>query len=231
MMSARTSFLVWWGLPILCAGFGALVANYVGMDTNVGPGGLGQGPLLLIGGYFAAVGLLAVIFRARQSQVLFDDRARFDKPVEAAMVALCAPVLVAGLWVFTTGFLADFGPSQTVRGRLQAVDEIGAFGRSYAIDLDNAAYPLLLQCRLQRNCGSPTPLLRLKAGSPVEAEVLNKRMLGLKVAGQELVSPVRQRTIRLAFGGGLLAALLLYTAAFVLVSTRLLLGHDGEADR
>ena len=32
MMSARTSFLVWWGLPILCAGLGALLANYANLD-------------------------------------------------------------------------------------------------------------------------------------------------------------------------------------------------------
>ncbi len=229
MMSARTSFLVWWGLPILCAGFGALVANYVGMDGDFSANAPKLGPLLLVGGYFAVVGLLAVIFRARQSQASFEERARFEKPIEAAMVAMCVPVLIAGLWVFTTGFLADFGPTQTVRGRLQSVDEIGAFGRSYAIDLDKTAYPLLLQCRLQRNCGSPTPILRLKPGTPIEAQLLDGRVLGLKVAGQDFVSPLRQRAIRLVLGGGLLAALLLYTAAFSLVSMRLLFGEADSA--
>ena len=36
MMSARTSFLVWWGLPILCAGLGAFLANYLDMTGGGG---------------------------------------------------------------------------------------------------------------------------------------------------------------------------------------------------
>ena len=63
MMSARTSFLVWWGLPILCAGMGAGAAAFMGQGGTFGvrPGQIG--PLMLLGGYLAAVGLLAVIFR------------------------------------------------------------------------------------------------------------------------------------------------------------------------
>jgi hypothetical protein len=226
MMSARTSFLVWWGLPILCAGLGALAANYSSMD---GAGGIGRTALLLVLGYFAVVGFLAVIFRVRQSQVLFDERARFDKPVEAAMVAMCVPVLAAGVWFFASGFIADLGPGRTFSGRLQSVDAVGAFGRTYAIDLDATGYPLILQCRLQRNCGSPTPLLQLKPGIPIEAELLNGRVLGLKAAGQQIVSPGRQRVGRLLFGGGLLALLVIYSAAFTVVSVRLLFG-DPEQD-
>jgi len=224
MMSARTSFLVWWGLPILCAGLGALAANYSSMDG--GAAGIGRTGLLLILGYFALVGFLAVIFRVRQSQVLFDERARFDKPVEAAMVAMCVPVLAAGIWFFANGFIADLGPGRTFGGRLQSVDEVGAFGRTYAIDLDATGYPLILQCRFQRNCGSPTPLLQLKPGTPIEAQLLNGRVLGLKASGEELVSPSRQRAGRLLLGGGLLALLVLYAAAFTAVAIRLLFSDD-----
>lgn len=226
MMSARTSFLVWWGLPILCAGLGALAANYSGMDG--GAGGLGRTALLLILGYFALIGFLAVIFRVRQSQVLFDERERFDKPVEAAMVAMCVPVLAAGVWFFANGFIADLGSGRTFSGKLQSVDEVGAFGRTYAIDLDATGYPLILQCRLQRNCGSPTPLLQLKPGTPIEAELLNGRVLGLKAGGKQIVSPGTQRAGRLLFGGGLLALLVIYSAAFTLVSARLLFGDPDE---
>ena len=152
MMSARTSFLVWWGLPILCAGMGAGVAAFMGQGGTFGvrPGQIG--PLMLLGGYLVAVGLLAVIFRVRQSQAAFDDRDRFDKPVEAALVALCAPILALGIWVFANGFLGDFGPIRTVSGKLASIDQIGAFGRSYGIALDRSPRPLILECRLRRNC-------------------------------------------------------------------------------
>lgn len=223
MMSARTSFLVWWGLPILCAGLGAFLANYADMG-----GGIGRTGLLLILGYFAVVGALAIIFRVRQSQVLFDDRARFDKPVEAAMVAMCVPILVAGIWFLGNSFLADLGPTRTFEGRLQTVDEVGAFGRTYAIDLDETGYPLILQCRLQRNCGSPVPLLQLKPGTLIQAELLAGQVIGLKVAGQQYVNPGRQRTMRLIFGGGLLALLVLYTGAFTAVAIRLLFGDQDD---
>ncbi len=221
MMSARTSFLVWWGLPILCAGLGVLLASYANLD---GGGGVGRTTLLLVLGYFAAVGALAVIFRVRQSQVLFDDRARFDKPVEAAMVAMCVPVLIAGIWFLANSFLADLGPTRSLDGRLQSVDAVGAFGRTYAIDLDETGYPLILQCRMQRNCGSPAPLLQLKPGTPIQAELLDGQVIGLKVAGRQYVDPARQRTVRLLTGGGLLALLALYSVAFTAVSIRLLFG-------
>ncbi|MDO9432378.1 MAG: hypothetical protein Q7T84_13850 [Phenylobacterium sp.] len=226
-MSARTSFLVWWGLPILCAGLGALLANYANLD---GGGGIGRTALLLVVGYFAAVGFLAVIFRVRQSQVLFDERDRFDKPVEAAMVAMCVPILAAGIWFLVNSFIADLGPSRSFDGRLRSVDSVGAFGRTYAIDLDETGYPLLLQCRLQRNCGSPVPLLQLKPGTPIQAEMLDGRVIGLKVAGQQYVDAGQQRTMRLLIGGGLLALLALYTAAFAAVSIRLLFGREEEPD-
>lgn len=225
MMSARTSFLVWWGLPILCAGLGALLANYANLD---GGGGMSRTTLLLILGYFAVVGALAVIFRVRQSQVLFDDRARFDKPVEAAMVAMCVPVLIAGIWFLGGALLADLGPTRTFDGRVQTVDAVGAFGRTYAIDLDETGYPLILQCRLQRNCGSPVPLLQLKPGTPIQAELLDGQVVGLKVAGQQYVDPGRQRTMRLLISGGLLALLVLYTGAFTAVAIRLLFGDQGD---
>lgn len=225
MMSPRTSFLVWWGLPILCAGLGALLANYANLG---GGGGMGRTTLLLVLGYFAVVGALAVIFRVRQSQVLFDDRARFDKPVEAAMVAMCAPVLIAGIWFLASAFRADMGPTQTFDGRVQSVDAVGAFGRTYAIDLDETGYPLILQCRLQRNCGSPVPLLQLKPGTPVQAELLDGQVVGLKVAGQQYVDPGRQRTIRLLVSGGMLALLALYAVAFTAVAIRLLFGDQGD---
>lgn len=227
MMSARTSFLVWWGLPILCAGLGALLANYANLD---GGGGMSRTTLLLVLGYFAAVGALAVIFRVRQSQVLFDDRARFDKPVEAAMVAMCVPVLIAGIWFLASAFRADLGPTRTFDGRVQSVDAVGAFGRTYAIDLDETGYPLILQCRLQRNCGSPVPLLQLKPGTPIQAELLDGQVIGLKVAGQQYVNPARQRTIRLFTSGGLLALLTLYSVAFTAVSIRLLFGESDDVD-
>lgn len=228
MMSARTSFLVWWGLPILCAGLGALLANYANLD---GGGGMGRTALLLILGYFAVVGALALIFRVRQSQVLFDDRARFDKPVEAAMVAMCVPVLVAGIWFLVGAFRADLGPTRTFDGRVQSVDAVGAFGRTYAIDLDVTGYPLILQCRLQRNCGSPVPLLQLKPGTPVQAELLDGQVIGLKVAGQQYVDPGRQRASRLFIGGALLALLALYTVAFTAVAIQLLFGdQDDDAE-
>lgn len=226
MMSARTSFLVWWGLPILCAGLGAFLANYLDM---AGGGGISRSALLAVVGYFAVVGFLAVIFRVRQSQVLFDDRARFDKPVEAAMVAMCVPVLAAGIWFLVSSVIADLGPTRTFEGRLQSVDTVGAFGRTYAIDLDETGYPLILQCRLQRNCGSPVPLLQLKPGTPIQAELLDGQVVGLKVAGKQYVDPDQQRRMRLLIGGGLLVLLALYTATFAAVSIRLLFaGEEGQ---
>ena len=83
MISPRTSFLVWWGLPILCAGLGALAAAYLGENgafSSRPPAAL----LVVCGVYFAAVAALALVFRLRQGQAAYDERQRFDKPVEAA---------------------------------------------------------------------------------------------------------------------------------------------------
>lgn len=222
MMSARTGFLVWWGLPILCAGFGALIAAYVGEGGAFGRGPGQIGPLMVIGAYFALVGFLAVIFRVRQSQMTFDDRERFDKPVEAAMVALCAPILAAGIWLLAKNLAHEMAPSRTITGKLESVDQVGAFGRTYAIDLDRTAVPLMLECRVRRNCGSPIPLLQLKPGQAMEIELLNRRVLGVRADGRELVSPAAQRTWRLVLTGGGLVALLVYTLAFIGVSMSLL---------
>lgn len=227
MMSPRTSFLVWWGLPILCAGLGASIAAFASQGGIFGPGPQQIGPLMLVGGYFAAVGLLALIFRIRQSQVVLgDDRSRYDKPVEAAMVALCAPVLGLGIWVFASGFLADFGPSRVIAGKLETVDRAGAFGRSYGVDLDRTAAPLILECRIDRNCGSPVPLMRLKPGARMEVEVLNGRVLGIEADGRQLIDPQAQRLWRLLFGGAVMALLVVYTAGFIGAAARLLFGHD-----
>lgn len=226
MMSARTSFLVWWGLPILCAGMGAGAAAFMGQGGTFGvrPGQIG--PLMLLGGYLAAVGLLAVIFRVRQSQAAFDDRDRFDKPVEAALVALCAPILALGIWVFANGFLGDFGPIRTVSGKLASIDQIGAFGRSYGIALDRSPRPLILECRLRRNCGSPVPLMRLQPGSAVEIHVLKSAVVGLSANGRTLVDPNSQRRARLLLGGAALAGMVFYSLAFAAASFRLLFGRD-----
>ena len=226
MMSARTSFLVWWGLPILCAGMGAGAAAFMGQGGTFGvrPGQIG--PLMLLGGYLAAVGLLAVIFRVRQSQAAFDDRDRFDKPVEAALVALCAPILALGIWVFANGFLGDFGPIRTVSGKLASIDQIGAFGRSYGIALDRSPRPLILECRLRRNCGSPVPLMRLQPGSAVEIHVLKSAVVGLSANGRTLVDPNSQRRAKLLLGGAALAGMVFYSLAFAAASFRLLFGRD-----
>lgn len=227
MTSARTSFLVWWALPILCAGLGASAAAFAGRGGLFGAGPQQIGPLMLIGGYFAAVALLALVFRIRQGQAaLGDDRGRYDKPVEAAMVALCAPVLALGVWVFASGFMADFGPSRTISGKLVAIDKMGAFGRSFGIDLDRTASPLILECRVERNCGSPVPLVRLAQGTRLDVEVLNGRVLGLRADGRQLVDPQVQRRWRLVFGGAALALLIVYSAAFIGVSARLLFREE-----
>ena len=228
MMSARTSFLGWWGLPILCAGLGAGAAAFAGQGGIFGSGPGQIGPIMLAVGYFAAVGLLAIILRIRQNQVALGDRNRFDKPVEAAIVALCAPILALGLWVAASGFFADFGPSRTITGKLSSIDQVGAFGRSYGIDLDRTGKPLILECRIRRNCGSPTPLLRLQPGARVEMQILKGEVLGLKADGKVLVDPNSQRIWRLMFGGAILLLLVLYTLAFAGSSMRLLFA--GEAD-
>lgn len=226
MMSARTSFLVWWGLPILCAGLGAMAAAYLGEGGMFGRGPGQVGPLMLIGGYILVVGLLAVVFRMRQNQASFEDRDRFDKPVEVAMVALCVPILAAGIWLFAAGLKADLGPTRTVTGKLQSIDQVGAFGRSFGIDLETTASPMILQCRMARNCGSPIPLIRLKPGTTMEVEVLHGKVLGLKAGGRQLVDPAVQRSWRVGLGSVGLIALLLYGAAFVVAAMRLLFDAD-----
>lgn len=226
MMSARTSFLVWWGLPILCAGLGAMAAAYLGEGGMFGRGPGQIGPLMLIGAYFVVVGLLAIIFRMRQNQASFQDRDRFDKPVEVAMVALCVPILAAGIWLFAAGLKADLGPSRTVTGKLESIDRVGAFGRSFGIDLNTTASSMLLECRLDRNCGSPFPLMRLKEGAQMEVELLHGKVLGVKADGRQLVDPAVQRNWRVGLGSLGLIALLLYGAAFVVAATRLLFDAD-----
>jgi hypothetical protein len=223
MMSARTSFLIWWGLPILCAGLGAMAAAYMGEGGMFGSGPGQVGPLMLIGGYILVVGLLAVVFRMRQNLAAFEDRDRFDKPVEAAMVALCLPILAAGIWLFAAGLRADLGPSRTVAGQLEHIDKVGAFGRSFGINLVTTASPLILPCRVERNCGSPVPLLRLQPGAKLELELLNGKVLGLKADGRQLVEPAVQRAWRVGFAAAGLVLLLAYGAAFVVASLRLLL--------
>lgn len=229
MMSPRTSFLIWWGLPILCAGLGALAAAYLGERGTFGRGPGQIGPLMLLGGYIVVVGLLAVVFRMRQNQASFEERDRFDKPVEAAMVALCVPILAAGIWVFAAGLKADLGPARTVTGKLEHINRVGAFGRSFGIDLESSASPLILECRIDRNCGSPTPLMRLKPDSTMEIEVLNGKVLSLKANGRQLVDAASQRRWRVGLGGAGLVLLLLYGAAFLVAAARLLF-DDGEPE-
>ena len=60
--------------------------------------------------------------------------------------------------------------------------------------------------------------------------MLDGRVIGLKVAGQQYVDAGQQRTMRLLIGGGLLALLALYTAAFAAVAIRLLFGREEEPD-
>ena len=223
MMSARTSFLVWWGLPILCAGLGAMAAAFLGEGGMFGRGPGQIGPLMLVGGYILVVGLLAVVFRMRQNLAAFEDRDRFDKPVEVAMVALCAPILAAGIWLIAAGLRADLGPVRTVAGQLEHIDKVGAFGRSFGINLVTTASPLILPCRVERNCGSPVPLLRLQPGAKLELELLNGKVLGLKADGRQLVEPAVQRAWRVGFAAAGLVLLLAYGAAFVVASLRLLL--------
>ena len=222
MMSARTSFLVWWGLPILCAGLGAMAAAFLGEGGMFGRGPGQIGPLMLVGGYILVVGLLAVVFRMRQNLAAFEDRDRFDKPVEVAMVALCAPILAAGIWLIAAGLRADLGPTRTVAGQLEHIDKVGAFGRSFGINLGTTASPLILPCRNDRNSGSPFPQNRLERGAHLEVEVLNGKVLGLRADGRQLVDPTVQRRWRVGFGAAGLALLLAYGAAFVVASLRLL---------
>ncbi len=222
MMSARTSFLVWWGLPILCAGLGAMAAAFLGEGGMFGRGPGQIGPLMLVGGYILVVGLLAVVFRMRQNLAAFEDRDRFDKPVEVAMVALCAPILAAGIWLIAAGLRADLGPTRTVAGQLEHIDKVGAFGRSFGINLGTTASPLILPCRIDRNCGSPFPLMRLERGAHLEVEVLNGKVLGLRADGRQLVDPAVQRRWRVGFGAAGLVLLLAYGATFVIASLRLL---------
>ena len=148
---------------------------------------------------------------------------RTAQPVEAAMVALCAPILVAGIWLMAAGLRADLGPSRTVAGQLEHIDKVGAFGRSFGINLATAASPLILPCRVERNCGSPVPLLRLQPGAKLELELLNGKVLGLKADGRQLVEPAVQRAWRVGFAAAGLVLLLAYGAAFVVASLRLLL--------
>lgn len=227
MMSARTSFLVWWGLPILCAGFGAFAAAYAGEGGDFGRGPGQVGPMLLIACYFAIVGLLVFVFRVRQNQVTFDDhRERYDKPMEAAMVALCAPILVAGIWFMASNFHGSLGPSHTISGKLQSIDQVGAFGQSYGLDLDITATPLMLECHVQHNCGSPVPLLSLKPGTPVKAEMLNSKLIGLSADGKVLVDAGEQRRWRMLLSGAGMALLIIYASTFIAVSLRLLFGEE-----
>lgn len=229
MMSARTSFLVWWGLPILCAGFGAFVAAYAGEGGEFGRGPGQVGPMLLIACYFALVGLLVFIFRVRQNQVAFDDRERYDKPMEAAMVALCAPILAAGIWFMAANFHGAMGTSHTISGKLQSIDQVGAFGRTYGLDLDSTATPLMLECHLQHGCGSPVQLLSLKPGTPVKVEMLNSKLIGLSADGKVLVDAGVQRRWRMLLSGGGMALLIIYASTFIAVSLRLLFGeHETE---
>lgn len=222
MMSSRTSFLVWWGLPIMSAGLGGFAAAFAGEGGDFGRGPGQVGPLVLIGCYFAIVSLLAFVFRIRQNQVAYDDREQYDKPMEAAMVALCAPILAGGIWFLASGFLSDFGPSRPISGKLQSIDQVGAFGRSYGIDLDRTAAPLVLECPIERNCGSPIPLLSLKPGAPVAVEMLNGKLIGLSANGKTLVKPAEQRRWRMLASGGGMALLIIYSAAFIAVAVRLL---------
>lgn len=229
MMSPRTRFLVLWGLPILCGGLGAMAAAYMGEGGMFGPGPNQVGPLMLFSAYLVVVGLLAVIFRMRQNQAAFDDRDRFDKPVEAAMVALCVPILAAGIWLIASGLRTDLGPSRKVVGRLEHIDKVGAFGRSFGISLQTAATPLILPCRIERNCGSPVPLMRLQPGVKLEVDVLHGKVLGLRADGRQLVDPNVQRRWRVGFGAVGLALLVAYGIAFAVASLRLLL-DPGEVE-
>lgn len=224
MMSARTSFLVWWGLPILCVGLGAGAAAFLGEGGMFGRGPGQIGPTMAVGGYFAAVAALALIFRIRQSQVAFGERDRFDKPVEVAMVALCAPILAAGIWVAAKSLAGNFEPARTLSGKLESIDRIGAFNRTYAIDLDTTATPVMLECRVRRNCGSPIPLLQIKPGAPVQMQLLQGKILGLKADGRSLVEAGGQRAWRITVSGAALAFLVIYAFSFAVVSVRLLFG-------
>ena len=84
MMSARTSFLVWWGLPILCAGLGAMAAAQLMRAARAAEPGLEDA--LMAGDLSPLLGWLRREVHAHGSRLGFQDllRSATGKPLDPA---------------------------------------------------------------------------------------------------------------------------------------------------
>ena len=229
-MDARTRFLIWFGLPVLSAGLGAGIALLTGMIDGFDVGGVRLTPLLIIALYVLGVGAVAIIVRMRQSQLALGEEKRFERPIEAALVAMCAPVIVAGLWAFSSNLINDFGSVKKVSGDIQRVEVIGGLRARYALTLDNAVQPYILPCYGRPNCGQATPLMRLPQGAKADLYLSRGEVVGMTVEGKNVLKPFGQRAWRIVVDGVFLALMLGYTAAFALTAAGLLWPDDEEDD-
>jgi len=231
-MDARARFLIWFGLPVLSAGLGAGVALFTGAVEGLGFGDIHMTPLVAVGLYLVVAALVAVVVRMRQGQVALGDGERFDKPVEAALVAMCAPVIIVGLWAFGANLVDDFGGVRKVSGKIVEVEAIGGLQRAYAFHLDSGAEPLFLECYGRPNCGQATPLLRLPKGAQADLYLRGEDVVGITVDGKNVLKPFGQRAWRMLVDGMLLVLMILYTTAFAYAAASLLwpAPEDDEVD-
>jgi len=227
-MDTRALFLVWFGLPVLSAGLGAGIAILTGMMDGFDVGGLRLTPLLAVGLYVLGVGAVAVIVRMRKSQVALGEGERFEKPMEAALVAMCAPLIVAGLWAFGANLFNDFGSVRKVSGEISRVEAIGGLRARYALTLDNAAQPYILPCYGRPNCGQAVSLLRLPKGAKADLYLSRNEIVGMTVDEKNVLKPFGQRAWRIVVDGVLLVLMLLYTTAFAYTAASLLWPQEDE---
>ncbi|WP_309643044.1 hypothetical protein [Phenylobacterium sp.] len=229
-MDTRALFLVWFGLPVLSAGLGAGIAIFTGMMDGFDVGGLRLTPLLAVGLYVLGVGAVAVIVRMRKNQLALGEGERFEKPMEAALVAMCAPLIVAGLWTFGANLFNDFGSVRKVSGEISRVEAIGGVRARYALTLDNAAQPYILPCYGRPNCGQAISLMRLPKGAKTDLYLSRNEVVGMTVDEKNVLKPFGQRAWRIVVDGVLLVLMLLYTAAFAYTATSLLWPQEEEEE-
>ncbi|UTP39510.1 hypothetical protein M9M90_20235 [Phenylobacterium sp. LH3H17] len=229
-MDPRARFLLWFGLPVLSAGLGAAIAILTGIVEGFDVGGLRLTPLLAVGLYVAGAGLVAVIVRMRQSQLALGDRERFERPLEAALVAMCAPFIVAGLWAFGANLFNDFGSVKKASGQIERVEAIGGLRARYALTLDNAVQPYVLPCYGRPNCGQAVPLMRLPKGAKADLYLSRNEVIGMTVDDKNVLKPFGQRAWRIVVDGALLVLMVLYTTAFLYTAASLLWPEDEDEE-
>jgi hypothetical protein len=177
--------ILYWGLPVLAFGLGAILLMTLGLQLACRCGPLDV-PALLIAVYFTSSGLVALVARWRDATNLADS----------ALFAIGFGVLIGALGVETQKLLAFQRPLATLSGQLTRVDVMRHRGGGV-----DATLTLSGGRRVTWNCawtdchGRDDALLSLRRDLPQAArmQVAGNQLIGLTADSVQILDPERDR--------------------------------------